>query len=228
MSNLSYSYLLGKSYKIEKSDKYTEYENFIMYLAPSDASGVNVCPNASPGCIASCLNTAGRGAFNGVQSARMARTMHYIKDRIDFIFNLRSEILKYSKKYKKLAIRLNGTSDINWNSFINGMYKTNPNIQFYDYTKNPLQALKSLNMPNYSVTFSRSEINDSTCLDMLKAGINVAVVFRNKLPKTWNGYKVIDGDITDTRFLDDQGIVVGLLAKGKAKKDKTGFVVDCD
>ena len=95
-----------------------------------------------------------------------------------------------------------------------------------DYTKNIHQAIKALEIPNYHVTFSRSETNEVDCLKALSVGINVAVVFRNKLPKTWNGFDVIDGDETDARFLDRSGVVVGLTAKGKGKKDKTGFVVD--
>lgn len=220
-----YSYLLGKSVKIDKSDKYSDYNNFIMYLSPHKVSGVNMCPNASEGCASSCLNTAGRGKFTSIQHARLQRTLHYIDDRIGFLEVLHKEILFYSNEHEKLAIRLNGTSDINWNPFIRKIYDINPNIVFYDYTKNLNQALKSLDMPNYYVTFSRSEVNEEECIKALENGINVAVVFKNKFPETWNSYPVIDGDITDTRFLDKQGVVVGLSAKGKAKQDKTGFVV---
>lgn len=220
-----YSYLLGKSVKIDKSDKYSDYNNFIMYLSPHKVSGVNMCPNASEGCASACLNTAGRGKFSSTQHARLQRTLHYINDRIGFIEALHKELLFYSNKYEKLAIRLNGTSDINWNPFIRKIYDINPNIVFYDYTKNLNQALRSLDMPNYYVTFSRSEVNEEECIKALENNINVAVVFKNKFPETWNSYPVIDGDITDTRFLDKQGVVVGLSAKGKAKYDKTGFVI---
>ena len=60
---------------------------------------------------------------------------------------------------------------------------------------------------------------------------NVAVVFRDKIPKSYKGYEVIDGDDSDLRFLDkfkswETGGIVGLKAKGPAKKDKSGFVVD--
>lgn len=220
-----YSYLLGKSSKIDKSDKYSDYENFIMYLSPHNLSGVNICPNASPGCSSACLNTSGRGKFTSTQNSRLQRTLHYINNRVEFLSNLRSEIIKHSNKYDKLAIRLNGTSDINWNPFIREIHKINPNIVFYDYTKNLNQAIKALSMDNYYVTFSRSEVNDLECEEALANGINVAVVFKNKLPESWKGYTVIDGDVSDTRFLDEQGVVVGLSAKGLAKYDKTGFVV---
>jgi len=221
-----YSYLLGKSSKIDKSDKYTNYENYIMYLAPHTISGINVCPHASPGCAAACLFTAGRGRFNNVQLARLNRTRHYISDRKGFLLRLEKEIT--SKKHKKLAIRCNGTSDINWISFIRRIHKKHPKIVFYDYTKNPSIAKRALEIPYYHVTFSRSETNEAISLELLKLGINVAVVFK-ELPKTWKGYKVIDGDKTDARFLDDVGVIVGLKAKGDARKPeaiKNGFVVN--
>jgi hypothetical protein len=59
----------------------------------------------------------------------------------------------------------------------------------------------------------------------MKAGLNVAVVFRNGLPKTWQGLPVVDGDETDLRFLDRRNCIVGLVEKGMAKVDSTGFVV---
>ena len=223
---IPYSYLLGKSAKIAKSDKYTEYTNFIMYLAPHTMSGVNICPFASPGCAASCLNTAGRGKFTKTQKARLNRTLHYLSDRVGFLQRLRAEILYHATLNKKVVFRLNGTSDLNFNSFIKEMHKIVPHVIYYDYSKNLQQAIKSLEIPNYHVTFSRSETNEVDCLKALSIGVNVAVVFRNKLPATWNGFDVVDGDITDARFLDKSGVVVGLLAKGKGKKDKTGFVVD--
>lgn len=223
----NYSYLLGKSAKIVKSDLNTVYENYIMYLAPYNISGVNVCPNASPGCAAACLNLSGRGIFNNVQAGRLARTKHYLQDRISFLAELSSEIDKLAKKHKFLAIRLNGTSDLNFNPFIRKMSILYPGIIFYDYTKNINQALNSVNMDNYHVTFSRSENNWEQCIQALNAGINVSVVFKNKLPETFEGFPVVDGDITDARFLDKKGLIIGLLAKGsKAKNDNSGFVIN--
>ena len=59
------------------------------------------------------------------------------------------------------------------------------------------------------------------------SGGNVAVVFRGKkLPRRWLGIEVIDGDDSDLRFQDGEGKIVGLLEKGLAKKDETGFVVE--
>ena len=221
-----YNYLLGKSPKIYKSDKYSDYENFIMYLAPYNLSGTNICPNASAGCAAACLNTAGMGKFDSVQKARVNRTLHYVNDRVGFLQRLTAEVLYHATLHRKIALRLNGTSDLNFNPFIKKISKLAPNVVWYDYTKNLKTAINSLSTPNYHVTFSRSETNEVDCLKMLSMGINVAVVFRNKLPNKWKGFEVIDGDKSDTRFLDKSGVVVGLTAKGLAKKDRTGFVVD--
>lgn len=225
--DFKYSYLLGKSSKIDKSDKYTDYQTFVMYLAPSDVSGTNVCQYASEGCRSACLYTSGRGRFNSTQQARVNRTLHYVNDRVGFLVNLTKEITKLHKKHGKLAIRLNGTSDINWMPYIRKMHKLFPTIVWYDYTKNPLIAKKSTKLDYYHVTFSRSEDNWNTCEEMLDRGVNVAAVFNGKqLPPTFKGYKVINGDKTDARFLDDKGVIVGLLAKGDGKKDTTGFVID--
>lgn len=135
------------------------------------------------------------------------------------------------------AVRLNGTSDLPWENVKGADGKTimeqYPNVQFYDYTKNPSrmdQYIKGGMPKNYHLTFSRSETNDAATMQILKDGGNAAVVFDTKrgrpLPTEWNGYKVIDGDETDVRFLDDKSTVIGLRAKGKAKKDTTGFVLN--
>ena len=104
--------------------------------------------------------------------------------------------------------------------------------QFYDYTKNYTRFNKVL-PSNYHLTFSRSEINHEIAMDILSKGHNVAMVF-DKLPETYNGYKVVNGDETDLRFLDEKNVIVGLkykkiTGKGGAEKNKealqNGFVV---
>jgi hypothetical protein len=204
----------------------------ILYLAPSNVSGViNVCPFATDGCKLTCLNTSGRGAFTSVQKARIAKTVFYVKDKAAFLSTLTANVSAVIRnaKAKKMtpAIRLDGTSDVGWER--HGVIQAFESTQFYDYTKNYFRMMSFLsgNLPaNYSLTFSRSETNESQCLEVLKRGGNVAVVFRSKtLPATWNGFRVINGDENDLRFLDPKGVVVGLSAKGKAKKDTSGFVV---
>ena len=211
-----------------------EIKTYILYLAPADTvEGFNLCPFASEGCKKSCLYSAGRGAFSNVQYSRINKSKFWAYDRERFYIQLTNEILdiahKAVKKGTEVAIRLNGTSDIPHLELIqrytgiNFLSDTYRHLYFYDYTKNPNQAKKYLGT-NYKITFSRSESNEVTALELLKLGVNVAAVF-NELPEYWNGYKVINGDLTDLRYFDPVGVVVGLKAKGQAKKDKSNFVI---
>lgn len=208
-------------------------KTYILYMAPADTlPGFNLCPFASPGCKKSCLYSAGRGKFNNVQTARINKSKFWAYDRAAFYVQLTNEILKINSSAKKFdyitAIRLNGTSDIDHIDLIKRYTGVEvlklSNVIFYDYTKNPNHVRKYLNS-NYKLTFSRSEINENTCLDILQAGGNVAAVFAGELPEFWNGYKVINGDETDLRYFDPVNVVVGLKAKGDAKKDKSNFVI---
>jgi hypothetical protein len=210
----------------------------ILHLAPADRSGRNVCPWASPGCIATCLNLAGRGGIfakgedsNAIQRARIARTEFFFADRPAFLAQLRREIRQHvaraARHGLRPAARLNGTSDIPWESIEPALFEEFSAVVFYDYTKAPHRIPHPF--PNYSLTFSRSETNEADALATLARGGNVAVVFDvargAPLPATWNGYPVHDADVHDLRFLDPAGSVAGLRAKGPAKRDNTGFVV---
>jgi hypothetical protein len=239
--------LTYSSSKIEKSNHAgLGYLTAIMYLAPSKLSGHNVCPFASQGCIATCLNTAGRGRFDNVQNARIARTKLFYDNRAEFLCLLYDEILAHVRKAKRLglrpAVRLNGTSDIQWEKIkYHGlsMIAWFPSIQFYDYTKFPYAKRPTSSLPsNYHLTYSRSESSvgyysaGASVGDNLEHGRNVAMVFHT-VPEHYHGLTVIDGDAHDMRFLDPSrenylatlGVIVGLKAKGKAKKDTSGFVV---
>jgi hypothetical protein len=225
--------LLSKGTTNAKTIK-NELETFILYMAPSDLSGFNVCPFASKGCIKACLNTAGMGIFSNVQLSRINKTKFWGYNREGFYIQLANEILrildKTIKKDIKIAIRLNGTSDINHLDLLirySGIDFLDPfynNLLFYDYTPNPNYINKYKNT-NYKLTFSRKEDNETKCIEVLNNGGNVAVVFANELPKFWNGFEVINGDDTDLRYFDPSNVVIGLKAKGKAKKDISGFVV---
>lgn len=217
--------------------KKNELRSFIMYLAPANLSGKNTCPNASPECIQLCLNTAGMGVFSNVQLARIAKTEFLWKDRKGFYTKLLREISNANKlakrKGEKFAIRLNGTSDIDHIQLLKNVCGVDvltafDNLVFYDYTKNINHIKRYLNT-NYHLTFSLSEINKEKALQVLEMGVNVAVVFTHKkpLPSEFMGRKVINGDNSDFRPNDEKGgNIVGLIAKGKAKKPQFlgGFV----
>lgn len=218
--------------KLLKSDNANRgFLSSILHLAPYRISGKNVCPHASKGCAAACLNTAGFGAYDNVQAARIRRTRLFFEDRETFTSLLRSDINSFAKRCKRKgstpAVRLNGTSDLAWEKLIPSLFSDYPDIQFYDYTKSVKRMLDFCNgnMPsNYHLTFSRSENNHNNAMEILENGGNVAVVFAQSLPSRFCGFPVHSGDETDLRFLDPHG-VVGLTAKGKGKKDSSGFVV---
>ena len=212
------------------------YMTGILYLAPVKESGaINVCPHASEGCASACLFTAGRGAFDNVRNARVAKTLAFVHDREAFMRQLCDDIRRLIAKAEKAGmipcVRLNGTSDLPWENIKCGEHanimQAFPGLQFYDYTKNPNRIAAHLEgrMPgNYHLTFSRSEGNGKIALSILQSGGNVAIVF-SSLPAAFNGAPVINGDETDLRFLDPRGCVVGLKAKGRAKRDESGFVL---
>ena len=216
--------LTTANYKTVKGEK-LGYLTGILYLAPAKISGYEVCPRRSAGCTEACLYTAGMGAFSNVQQARIKKTKQFFEDRDNFLMQLRKDITALVRKAKKTnmtpAVRLNGTSDIEWTRF--GIMEEFPDVQFYDYTK-VLNRLKQPIPKNYHITFSKSEDNEMDCRWALNLGFNVAVVF-NKLPETYFARPVISGDETDVRFEDARGVIVGLTAKGKAKKDLNNFVI---
>jgi hypothetical protein len=209
---------------------------FGIHLAPAHLSGFNVCKDASAGCAAACLNTAGRGKMTMVQSARIAKTRLFFSDKTAFMGELVGEVAKAIRKASNQSLspcfRLNLTSDLPWEKIkLNGksVFQLFPQVQFYDYTKSPERMTSFLAgaMPkNYHLTFSRSETNGAICDSFLASGGNVAMVFRQSLPASYKGFPVVDGDDTDLRFLDGAGVIVGLKEKGRAKKDLTGFVLE--
>ena len=228
--------LLSKGVTNAKTAK-NNLKTFILYLAPhkQNDKGINICPAASAVCVAACLYSAGRGKFSNVQSSRINKTNFYISNKSLFIKKLATEILreytKAKKKGIKIAFRLNGTSDLDFvyllqkyaNLDISTLKDT---ATFYDYTKLLGKVKKYLEHPNYFVTFSRSEINESVAIAVLNMGGNVAAVFSNNLPNFWRGFKVIDGDKSDLEMIYNTNVVLGLKAKGDAKKDNSGFVIE--
>lgn len=238
-----YTYLLNidKNSKTVKGQK-QGYMTAILYLAPHTIAGYNsVCPNSTPGCRSSCLYSAGHGAYDNVKKARIARTHAFFKNKEQFMNDLVAEIMDFKIKAKAKGlipvVRLNGTSDINWDFEFYSVHAGKrvtifslfKDIRFYDYTKRPEILFMSKRIYNYDVTFSYHEYLSKSFIGMIATeGFNMAVVL------TKEAYKealerlsddCIDGDTHDLRFLDEKGKIVALKAKGQANKDKTGFVV---
>lgn len=208
---------------------------YILYLAPSTVvKGLNLCPFASNGCKKACLYTAGRGKFSNVQNARINKTKFWGYNREGFYIQLANELMhildKTIKTGEKIAIRLNGTSDIDHIDLLKRYAGINfldifySKLLFYDYTKN-YNHIRKYKGTTYKITFSRSEVNELDAYRILTDGGNIAIVFKSELPEFWNGYKVINGDETDLRYFDPINVVVGLKAKGDGKKDMSGFIV---
>jgi hypothetical protein len=221
------------------------FNTYILHLAPANLSGYETCAKRTAGCTAACLNLAGRGGMfkrgettNVIQQARIRKTKMFFEDRITFMNLLVKDIelaIKQSARMNLVpVIRLNGTSDLAFEKYEvlrNGQSYSNifmafPELTFYDYTKILGRKVKSI--PNYSLTFSAADGNDADVYAAIQQGYNIAVVFGIKktlpMPETYLGRPVFNGDESDLRFLDPKNVIVGLYAKGKAKKDETGFV----
>lgn len=230
------------NHKTIKGEKFG-YITYILYLSPykDNSLGVNLCPHASSGCAASCLFKSGMaGMYVHVANGRRNKTERFLQDRTLFVETLAIEIDKAIKRHPndKVVIRLNGTSDIRWEKIslygFKNIFEVFPETQFYDYTKNPLRM--DLGIANYHMTFSRSETNHKDCMKVLSSGKNVAMVFK-KVPATFEGYTVINGDESDLRFKDAEGVIVGLTYKNATGKDGkaanassriSGFVIDIE
>ena len=199
----------------------------VLHLLPTKAA----CPAAGT-CALVCLNTAGNPAYlKGKLACRARRDKAFRTSPNLFLRLLTIEVLRFYSKNSTnelLGLRLNGTSDIDWN--IHGLYEEFKQVKFYDYTKIYKRALKYVKgcyPKNYHLTYSLNEDNKNLALDILKRGGNISAVFRSKkLPKKFLNYKVFNGDKSDLRFNDPKNVIIGLYAKGRALKDNTGFVQD--
>jgi len=232
--------LLSDGFTNAKTKK-NSLKTFILYLSPytQNSFGKNVCANATNGCIDSCLFTAGMGVFSTVQKARIAKTDYLLSDKEGFLAQLAKEILYQYAKAKRngeqIAVRLNGTSDLDFFTLLQkyaqlDVTKLADHVHFYEYTKNINYIKRWEGSPNITYTFSKSETNSSLIPAAIAYGANVAAVFRNDLPATYNiggiEIPVIDGDTSDILMIYNRGKIIGLRAKGRAKKDFSGFVID--
>lgn len=193
------------------------YYTGILHLAPAWESGQNTCAAHTAECAANCLYFAGRGAMQRTQDARIRRTKMFFEDRATFLKLLNADInnLFYTalRQNYEVVFRLNGTSDIRWETF--DIIANNSDCQFYDYTRIPNR--KNI-PPNYHLTFSWSGENIPACEQALASGINVSVPFLKKAPTKFMGHPVIDGDEDDLRFLTATGSIIALRAKGTLRK----------
>lgn len=232
-TGLSYIGGVNTSSKIKKNLKVSNNLTYIIYMAPADLAGYNVCPMATAECKKGCLSTSGRAAMsiikgdNKVMGARIKKTRLFFEHQSFFMDWVIMEINRFKtqaeRKGYEFSVRLNGTSDIDWvNIKHNGqnIFQIFPDVHFYDYTKIPTKFFTS--PENYHLTFSYTGRNVKTCQSVLKAGFNVAVVFNvkheNELPKKFMGYDVVNGDLTDFRPNDGNGVIIGLKWKNIANK----------
>ena len=238
------------------------YMTAVLYLLPYTSSGLtNLCPFAKEaGCWETCLNTAGRGGIgkrefapggialpdNTIQRARYNRTELWVKDRTAFFQQLYKEISAFRKKADRKGlipvVRLNGTSDIQWERERDwgGMtvFERFPDLQFYDYTKIP-KRLGTLLPSNYYLCLSYSAKSGKyarACWELARQADDPASLVlvakdeetKRRLMRFYEynlGYPVVDGDEHDLRFTDPEGAFVFLKAKGSAKKETNGFVL---
>lgn len=225
--------ILSANSKTDKNAK-VGWLTAAVHFSPSTESvpfgGTDMCPGSSAGCRGACLRFAGCHHLPYQVTRRIAMTLFYLHHTEEFILRLGTEIRAFvtraTKKGLRAAIRINAISDRR--SLAVAMARIFPEVTFYDYTKLPRPWEAQL--PNYRVTFSRSEENEDLCREALDHGINVAVVFDGPLPKTFWGRPVVNGDVSDARFLEPgSGVIIGLSLKGinkaKAHARATGFAV---
>ena len=206
-----------------------ERESFIMYLSPhtNNSKGINLCINASEECILLCLYDSGfASVFASVNEARQRRTEFYINSKEAFIIQLAKEINEYilEANGKEVLFRLNGTSDLDFLYMLKkyadfDFMKTPDNVFFYDYTKILGKVKKYAHCTDkYRLTFSFSGTNKDECIEALQSGANVAMVYKKNMPKEWNGFEVVNGDISDEEMFKYKSKVLALKLKGNKQK----------
>lgn len=233
-AGISYIGSINSSAKLIKNQKVSDNYTYIVYLAPANESGYNVCPHSTPECRLGCLSTSGRVKMEVsanksiIRNARIIKTKLFYENNDFFMAWMIAEMKSYQLKAKRdnyyFSARLNGTSDIEWENIMyegKNIFQHFPEVKFYDYTKNAGRMMQEI-APNYHLTFSFTGKNEEISKKLLAGGKNVAVIYNVKkgqpLPATWNGFEVVDGDLTDYRPNDGNGVVVGLRWKNIANK----------
>ena len=225
------NYLLSTSTKSKKCQSVGVLAR-VLYFTP----GI-FCPDATDGCLAACLgHSSGRMGMPTHAACRDKRAALYLEEPTGFMYRLRGELAALQSEASRLnfrpAARLNGSSDLPWETLHADLFREFPHVAFFDYTKNLARMTRFLRddswPENYHLTFSASTQNHDDARQILQSGGNVAVVFWPNVPNSWWGYPVIDGDTHDARFLDTKGSIVGLRAKGRAQGDRSGFTIRTD
>ena len=233
-TGLSYLGGINLSEKIMKNQKVFGIMTYSLYLSPAKTSGYDACPHSTHECRLGCLATSGRnkieilGGKSTIMDARIKKTKLFFEENQFFMHWLVAEIASYKKIAEKkgygFSVRLNCTSDIDWDKFfVNGqnVFDIFNDVNFYDYTKIFSKFLDIA--PNYHLTFSFTGGNWDACEKLLNKGHNIAMVFNVKkeseLPSYYKGFKVINGDESDYRIADQKGVIIGLKWKRIANKE---------
>ena len=215
--------------KLDKSNAYG------LSLSPASTAGWNVCRASSAGCRAVCLATSGKGGLESVQDGRRWKVALLAAVPALFVRALADELRRTQRRRPVdclgrrtgplVPVRLNVLSDLDWPRIAPELFDL-PGNRFYDYTKRTGRRVPA----NYHLTMSANERHADEDLAALAGtyGTNVAVVFDttrgHALPATYAGVRVVDGDLSDSRWSDEVGVIVGLRAKGAAIGDRSGFV----
>ncbi len=237
--------------KILKGEKLAKpVRTLVLHLIPHTLNGlgVNLCPGSTSACRRGCINVCGHGGMtrkdgtNTCHNARLARTTLFLTGFQTFKEQIVREIVNHvrycNKRGLRAAVRLNGTSDINFADIFRDVMEAFPRVSFYDYTKVSHYWIMWHNgeaPKNYHLTYSMSETPQSHAFAarVLNSGNLVACVVKatpkQALPSYFNGFKAIDGDRHDYRPDDAHhgGAYVLLRAKGPMRKAwgvESGFV----
>jgi hypothetical protein len=230
--------LLSEGTQNAKTKK-NSVKTYILYLSPytDNSKGINICPKATKECSEACLFNSGYSAiYPFIKERRREKTEFYLSDKDLFLETLAVEIKnvirKSTNKNEKVLFRLNGTSDLDFLGMMKSkgyfdFESVSDNVLFYDYTKIFGKIKKYKNNKKYTLTFSYSGENIEECKEVLSMGHNVSVVYKDIMPETFLGYKVIDGDKADDLMLNEGGIVLALKLKGHLarKMDLPNFVI---
>jgi hypothetical protein len=215
--------LFSSSAKTAKSIK-LGYATAVVYLHPHTSSGLletNLCKYSTKQCREACLVHSGRMWMKAPTKARTWKTELYTQAPVLYrlLALYEANRLKYRAQAEglKFGVRMDGTSDTGELLHLYRVFER-LGIKCWDYTKDFKRASYLEYRELFTYSHSGSDASERNCLELLDMGSTVSVVFRvgrnENLPKMHWGYRVIDGDEHDLRFLDPPRRIVGLRLKG--------------